>query len=1702
MVIETQQHSGPRGEAPLGWRTALACLYGLIPDPDGLMRALLPLVGSKQCFEWLVHTRLSQPATLQAHLEVLLALLKNQPLEIQLGVLRSLSLHGQAEMTSKLAASLITDHPAFGALRMHTGLSQLNLSTVAARAFMLQQMAALYQLGGNRVQAASLLQSAEGALKHWQAGLYLQEINLSSGLENPRSMDESRLQTVMDQARRLEGELGPAMLGQAFSQPVLQKIPSNYKDPVLQIRQAAALDAQGDSIVARELAAQAASALVERVATMGLPFWGEFVYEWQPPVILKTLLGMGLHQQALDLARALMAARPLDVELLNMASLICEQMGDAPGASYYAQAMVALQPQSPESRRRLGTLWMAGREWARALSEFEALLALSPHPLHGDRVLLAQAALRAGMLERVVTVCDAILQEMPDHGIAAGLLGQALAAQGEMDRAVPHLSRATRFAPAEGAPWLTLASILRDRKEIQRALETLRAAVLAVPEGSEEAAEANLALGEVCLECGLVNEAMLALCQAYSLRPQSMQAAYLYGKTLLETGKAAEAQVVLESTRPVWGDNRHMAYTYALASREMRDLDAAVTALELALRPERMEADRQPDGKKLLESGPPTAQRIAWHLLYVRVLLGDLPEFRNEPAPLNLPRDVCLYRAEQSVQYILSQEPAHYEGRFYKAQLLMEKGDPESALAFYHALAEIQTVPETVSTVHDLYGRVQWGVGRAALRLGRVDTALAALKEAGHIMPDSLYLQRDLAQACMQAELQQEALLAARHALQLAPDHVENLVWYAGFVSALGERQVALDALECAIQLEPLRHELRTHLAEWHIQSGNLDSARTHLDALRKFGLVDRASLRQVSGLYLLIDDVPLALECLEKAMQTFETPDLALWYDAARLLDMLGRGEDALLLAQQALTDPARSQEPASIPFYLLQSDLLNRSGRSQAALASLEKVLRVVEEMQQDSTQDPVRLADELGEIHERFSGLLLEMGNLLEAFYHSEKALDIHPERTALRYKVAGLALATLQIERAARITETVKTGHLGLLGLRAEIALELEPGLGSVASVSDEPEGDQAGLPASLPTGDARILSSHARRLARRGAWLSASQAFEYALGLAKSPGGDTPVELWLAEAALETDHWNAALAIFDAYARRNPDETRAHFALARALVVCAERRRLCQALDCRSHAPGPSALAEAARLQFESSIQAAARLSNMQGSTGQLIRRWQVRGQAVFQPSLQAVRELAALPQSREDVAALVMLLGLLGRRPAMLQAAQRYPDDRDIRFQMAINLTNGPELLEGLEIARKLVQEQRERVLPSEIPLVHALHARLAALAGNPAEALEAYRQALALWPGEAGWHDSAGDMAAQLNDSLSVMAHREQALMIEPSEVSYALKLGEACLTGESALRAVEVLESASKIEKDRPEVWVALAQAYRRARRKAQALEAALKVGQVDPASGQGYILAAEISLETGQLGPALEYARCAVEREPGDAPALQMLVKVLEMQGLSEEAIQALENAPLSIRDTLEVMFERARLLYRVKGPQAALVVLEKLVLEYPDDPDLLSFLAFTQYECGNIRQAERSGFKSLRINPNQPELTLMLGRLEHNAGQLDQALHLLSEAVRMSPDHLEALLELGGVYQERRESAQALQVYRQAIQKAPTDYRAYYQSGLILRDNKDYAGAEGMLRRAVDLAQDNTAIRRQLLAVIALNLVHNKQEVTIR
>ena len=1543
-------------------------------------------------------------------------------------------------------------------------------------------MGSFYQLAGERAQALSLFNAVETTLNQWLSGLYLQRLNLQVGegaSDTGPLMENSQAAHLASAAGWLKNELGVVLMSHPYASIVMDQVPGDVDSAFLQLKRARQMY-HSEPAVARDLAHQSAAGLLEAVRSFDLPFSGDFVYSWCPEDALRILLEMDLAEEAARLARVLLTIRPADASLLHLASRIQQRLGNLDQAIHYARGVAALNPGSTAGRRLLGSLWAQAGAWQQSLAEWQRVLELSSPPSINDRLECAQVALNAGQPALAVELSEAALREDANNGVALGVLGQALVAQNDVSRATGYLVRATLLSPETLAPWLALARVQAEQGEGRRALETLRSAVTAVP----DAPQAHLALGEASADAGLLSEALPHLKKAYALSQESPRCALLYARTLRLLGHSAEARAVLEKARPAWATNPELAYEYAQVLLDLNDAENALPVLELALR----------GGLPVLEAS----------LLYARILLG---EFRTGAEDWDAGTlDARLQHAGQALQRILEVSPENLEARFLMADILREQGQLEAALEAYRALAEMP-----VADVPELRWRVQWGLGCTALRLQFTDMALVALKEAAQDKPDSIPVQRSLAEASLCANLPHEALECAAAVLRLAPDDVNTLSWFADIVTRAGEPRRAVEALQRAVQLDPHRPDLLVNLASGQASAGDLTATRSSLEKVLSLSVpVSRADLRRAAHIYLRLEDPQSALACYARALLAGAQAPSELLFEVAQLHERLGNYEAALDLAQQSIDDWAenlpqveRLPQAETLPIHLLQADLLARLERPQAALAVLERALRVAQSVStgdggaQDAGTQSL-LTHMLGEIHNRFTCLMIQAGDLPAALHHAEKSLACSPSDAGLCYRAADLALAQLQNDRAARIVQSFQMGEgefpaalfnqsqgdgrssLALLSLRVEMELNGETSEPVSAWV-------EAGLQEAQD--DPRLLAAKARLLARQG---DLSVARLWYAGARRQAGTGSP--LWLAEAALEVQAWQDVPALFEGCAGEYPGEARAQLGFARALVLCAERQQLCASTGCRGNAPGLGALSQASRQKYEEAIRLAGRLVNA-GDIG----RWQARGQAVFAPSAQAARALASMPSQPDDIAALIAVLRHLNNRAAAIQVARRYPENPLVLLHLAL-CYQGDSSPEGQVAAGRAV------VANPDHALAHAVLAMLNRQAGALSEALAAYENALQIWADEPDWHDAAGDLCLQVGDLQAAMLHFRQALALDTENARYACKLGQACLSDADIPGAIGCLESSTALDPTQADAWLTLATAYHMAGRLPQALEAARKAGELNVSSADALLIAGETALSMNQSDLALEFAQGALRREPENAGAVLFLSNVLVLRGRVQDGLEVIEQACPAVKAFFPVAFERARLIHRLHGAPAAADVLEKLVKDHPEEIDLLSFLARIQAECGEVKAAERYAFRALRLDPNQPDLTLMLGKLNRKNGNLDQAVHLLGEAIRMSPSVLEAYLELGSVYQERREYQLALQVYQQAMRIAPNDYQAFYQSGLIMRDGKDYMSAENMLRRAADLAPDNAgpvalSIRRQLVAVIALNLVHHKLEVTI-
>jgi tetratricopeptide (TPR) repeat protein len=561
------------------------------------------------------------------------------------------------------------------------------------------------------------------------------------------------------------------------------------------------------------------------------------------------------------------------------------------------------------------------------------------------------------------------------------------------------------------------------------------------------------------------------------------------------------------------------------------------------------------------------------------------------------------------------------------------------------------------------------------------------------------------------------------------------------------------------------------------------------------------------------------------------------------------------------------------------------------------------------------------------------------------------------------------------------------------------------------------------------------------------------------------------------------------------------------------------------------------------------------------SAASLLSRWRARGIAAFRPGAANAQMLASASAGPSDVAAQIAALrnSWYEKEPPQnlnqeeelsvsaknlsipanaIQAARSYPNNPLVLSQLALTLSLHPaDQQDALRAAKQAVRNSNGTakaftntplpLRPSQTAISNALLASLAFKSGDHKLARTAIQTALEIWPNESRWHSLASSINLAFGDRHSAIAHLEHAVTLEPKFIPHYLALGNAYLDNSNVSvddaakgdpmtnRAIQTLEQAARLAPEQPEPWLALGKAYLMAHDIDKAAVSADRAVELSPEEIQPLFLGAEIALRGGKFKEAYSYLENAFLLGDGDPcftsePSIILLqARVLDGLDRTSEALASLDKCLNNVPDPLSLQIERVHLIGRLQGEKAGLDAMVELGERYPDEPQVLTTLALKLAEANQTEAALRNAQKALQQLNSQPDgafeidvleksrLHNLVGRLMREMGHLDQAVHHLTEAIQHNPGLIDAYLELGLAHQERRQQTLALQVYNQASRIEPEDPRPYYQAGLALKESKDYLGAESMLRRSAELAPNDLTIHRQLGAIVALNLVHNRK-----
>lgn len=1733
------------------WNTAMAILYGLTEDRIQLLQVLVNSTDQASIVALALHALLSQPTPAVEREKTLVTLMN------------SLSFPDDARLVSLLAAHLPSVCAKL-ARRLVKSLPDLSLVPLASdfegqvhHISSLLWAAELHAIASQPAQAAALRSMAIDILRHLQGNLansacesVFEASGPSAAVEAWRAalsgpLARSPVSVLLchyldggriDQARDLLGDL---------------ELPEN--SPALWLIQAHQAIRGGDQISAR----QAARRVLQSITPEILQGEGSAFSQVAPvpeellPMIMHLadlLLSLSLAEEAVQATRLALALQPDRPTLLVTLGQSARQAGDLALAVQACHLAVALEPGEPSWRRELAMSLESSGDWPSALQERTTLLDTrfassdeNTWPPAADWRALAKCAVHAGDPQRAILACQGALQKDPEDGLAQAILGEAYSELGDEIRAMESFRLATQQAPHQAEPWLDLAQAYHQAGQLAKVMETLSAASHAVPNEPS----VHLALAETYLEKSSITQALASLRQAYDLvaTPASIAShrharglsshvperelrscvALRYGQVLFNLGHLAEARQVLEDAFQAHPAYPNLAYTFARTLLALNNPQAALAPLAVALRSEPVDPQPYLDyGKALLIVGSQPGEAVrALQSAQEFAALASTPRTENvadiSATPhLGTTKNDLAGRTRPLSKAFIHLVPAadpvqiRVEIQTSLAEALEADGQYQAALqAYYRAL---DLTPLTDNARRD---RLSLGLGRTALRLDQPEITIAALQECADTRHCNPVTWRLLAEAYAAIHLPEEAIQSARTAVDLAPDDVDTLAWFAERAIDYGIQAESLPALTRAIQLDPARSDLVLRLAEIEASQGDKQAAQENYLKLLDTQNIDPELLYQAANGLLDLDDLPGAVACLERALESGTATPPWLLRALADAYRLSGKPESALEVLDRAL-----QVEPDDANMYSSKAELLTLLDRPQAAQACLERALNL-------HPKDP--------QIHLRLGSLLRSQGDLLQARFHAEQAAvaassdptsEVAQTARVLAAELArallipDLALSWLEaswtphesdqerqfdsLDQPRSVTSAIQSAASHCLA--AELALDREQEVAAAQALNGA---------AAQYSDLVRVQALQARLAYRRGDLVLASDIFEIAYKTATeetiSPGQiDLGDLLGLALAAIDLGDWESAFVLLDRATEIAPKEPFVHLMRARAMITRAEHQQFCQSLDAIQHAPGLHALSLDTYQVCKDALQSALYALNLETllAAPDLLRRWNARAQAIFYPSTENAKELQSLAADPLDHSALIAALSQDNDLTAVTQAYHRCLDEIGesslhplIYAQFALALGFKGRRKEDLEESQTAARIACDQV-PGQ-PLYQVLYAKISRLLGQDSVALHALENALTLWPDEPRWHSLAASLSLVCGDDLTAISHLEQAVKFEPTYLPHYLNLGKAYLDKNTPEPAIRALEAACELAPADLQPRLVLAEAYLLKNDLESATRHASQAMQFAPDQVAPRMILAEIALRSGDLPIARMHAETVLRHDPENPAGLHVLARALDGMGCSEEALDILEKAIPVAPDPLPFLLEKARLLSCQGGKSASLAALQELADQYPDEAKVLAPLADELARAGKHTEAIRAAQRALRNGRSdlpagdKAALHFLLGRLLRQTGQLDQAIHQLNEATRMDSADVEPYLELGEALYERRQYALAMDTYRKAISIAPQDPRPYLHAGIALKASRDYQGAEKMFRRAAELSPDDVHVHRQLAALVAMNLVESRR-----
>ncbi len=222
-----------------------------------------------------------------------------------------------------------------------------------------------------------------------------------------------------------------------------------------------------------------------------------------------------------------------------------------------------------------------------------------------------------------------------------------------------------------------------------------------------------------------------------------------------------------------------------------------------------------------------------------------------------------------------------------------------------------------------------------------------------------------------------------------------------------------------------------------------------------------------------------------------------------------------------------------------------------------------------------------------------------------------------------------------------------------------------------------------------------------------------------------------------------------------------------------------------------------------------------------------------------------------------------------------------------------------------------------------------------------------------------------------------------------------------------------------------------------------------------------------------QQGQLDQAASLYEQALQQQPENTTALQLLGALRGQQGRNTEAIRLTEAALKQQPSDFGTLVNYASVLMAMGRYEDALDKLDRALAVKPDFFEAHYNRGVTLAHLKRFAEAVTSYDKALALRPNSPECFYNRGISLASLGWLQDALASYDKALALHPKFAPALDNRGNALRGLGRLEQALESYDRALALAPNDFRTFYNRGIVLADLHRFEDAAASYEKSLAL-----------------------------